>query len=131
LASSKEVFHSEQNIGISSQSQETSIPNDGQLYAAFDHKPWASSVLQARRDVVLSCLATAYGRAVETTRSAMNERRFQNQKQFAAGFLIFAREQNVLEISVQPLLVAQPITVSFASENNFRIAAKNEPAARL
>src|SRR5689334_20441064 len=61
----------------------------------------------------------------------MNKRRFQNQKQFTAGLRIFARQQNVFKISIQPLLVSHPKTFALRAENNLGIPAEDKPSPCL
>lgn len=127
LASSKQILYSEQNIHICSQRQRTSIADDWQLDAALNNKPGLGGVLKSGREVILCCVATGYRRAVQTPVTAMNKSGFQNEKQFVAGSFIFAWEQDVLEIRVQPLLMAHAKTVSFTAEDSFCVANEDEP----
>src|SRR5215216_6305261 len=99
-STSKQIFHAEQNVHFSSQCQWPSVSRYWKLHTAFGDKPRMRCVLKPRRKIVFGSFAAGYRHTIKTTRSSMNKRCFQNKKQFAAGFVILAWQQDVFKIGV-------------------------------
>ena len=90
-ASSKQILHTEQNVNVGSQRQWTGISYYGKLHAALGDKSRMGGVLKTWREIVFGGFAARHRHSIKSTRASMNKRRFQDQKQFAAGFVILAR----------------------------------------
>src|SRR5215510_7362757 len=130
-ASSKQVFHSEQHVHVGSQRQWTSVADGRELHAAFNNEARTCRILKSGSKIVFSGFASGHWRTAQATCSAVNESRFENQKQFTARLLILAGKKHVLEIRVQSLLVTHSKPIAFGAENCFRVSAKNKTTTRL